>query len=499
MRVSNRFNYCLGAITLVALFCATIPALCQSNEIVVQDIFGRRLNEFGLVLVDWEGYIANPAIKFFVIPPANAVFPGTATLSANNPRLYFDLPSQVGPSGPTKTIAFPDATSIVPVLLSNFPDRDTLDDNHQLTIQFLGADGAPTSLILNVHEIDQDKIDPAPFKVTVDFSKDRTGFFADPQKRQIIQQAADDWAYFMGDMNLDAVGAGAETTFIWDPDGFVTGSFVTNMNSYTGFLLYAYGIHSDALRSGGEGSSAGGFQSSGGVPLQLRRSGGVEVETQGNFNTLGWFLTTSDNDWWTSGNLGNEPNDFYSIPHHEMGHSLIFNPAYPNFATFKGMGFVQDPDVLAYHGTYPAIDAADHLNGEVDDVSRRGAFGYEYFGDMPKRRWLITKLDLLVAQAVGYKLRQTSAFVPLAISTTSLTQGTVSQPYTDTVRATGGIPFYNWTIDAGTLPDGLSLNSFTGEISGTPSVSGTFNFTVRVWEYVEGTTGVAVPLTITIL
>src|SRR6202011_4262933 len=112
--------------------------------------------------------------------------PATATLSANNPRLYFDLPSEVGASGPTKTISFPDAASIVPVLLSNFPDRDTVDDNHLLTIRFTGADGLLTYLVLNVHEIDQDKTDPAPYKVTVDFSKDRTGFFADSQKRPII-------------------------------------------------------------------------------------------------------------------------------------------------------------------------------------------------------------------------------------------------------------------------------------------------------------------------
>ncbi len=96
-----------------------------------------------------------------------------------------------------------------------------------------------------------------------------------------------------------------------------------------------------------------------------------------------------------------------------------------------------------------------------------------------------------------YKIRQTSAFVPLSILTTGLAQG-VGQPYTDTVRAIGGIPFYNWAVDSGPLPDGLSFNSFTGEISGTPSASGTFSFTVRVRDYVEGGAGVTVPLSITI-
>jgi hypothetical protein len=37
---------------------------------VIRDIFGRRINEHGLVVVDWEGQIANPAIKFLIAPPA---------------------------------------------------------------------------------------------------------------------------------------------------------------------------------------------------------------------------------------------------------------------------------------------------------------------------------------------------------------------------------------------------------------------------------------------
>lgn len=470
----------------------------QTGDIVVEDIFGRRLNESGLVLVDWEGYLANPAIKFFVIPPANSAFPATAQLSANDPRMYFDLPSQVGPIGPTKTIAFQSASSRVPVLISNFPDRDTLDSDHLLSIQFTDASTAQTTLTVTVHEIDQDKAVAAPFEVTIDFSRDQTGFFSDAQKRAIVQQGANDWAYFVDNMNLDTVPSGAETTFIWNPDGFVSGSFVTNASPYTGFLLYAYGIHSAALRSGGEPSSAGGFQSSGGVGLPLKRSGGVEIETQGNFNTLGWFLTTGDDDWWRSSNLGSEQNDLYSISHHEMGHSIIFNPAQPLFAGFKNAGAVQDPAILAYHGSYPRIDAADHLAGEVDNASRRGAFGNEYFGDVPSGRWLITKLDVLVAQAIGYKIRKTSAFVPLSIANTSLPIGYASAPYAANLQAGGGIPFYNWTIDSGALPPGLALNSFTGAISGIPNTVGTFSFNARVRDYAEGGTGVAVPLNITI-
>src|SRR5437016_943427 len=68
-----------------------------SAGLVVEDIFGRQVNQHGLILVDWEGYLANPAIKFFLTPPAHATFPARAILTAKEPRLYFNRPSQTGP------------------------------------------------------------------------------------------------------------------------------------------------------------------------------------------------------------------------------------------------------------------------------------------------------------------------------------------------------------------------------------------------------------------
>lgn len=59
--------------------------------------------------------------------------------------------------------------------------------------------------------------------------------------------------------------------------------------------------------------------------------------------------------------------------------------------------------------------------------------------------------------------------------------GIVSTSYSQTITASpAGTGYtYNYTTDPLTLPDGLSLNSSTGEISGTPTAAGTYNFTVR--------------------
>jgi hypothetical protein len=68
----------------------------------------------------------------------------------------------------------------------------------------------------------------------------------------------------------------------------------------------------------------------------------------------------------------------------------------------------------------------------------------------------------------------------LNITTSSLPNGTVNTPYSQTVAVTGGTGGYNWSISAGSLPTGLNIAAGTGVISGTPTAVGTFSFTVRV-------------------
>ncbi|TAE75684.1 MAG: DUF1573 domain-containing protein [Bacteroidetes bacterium] len=57
--------------------------------------------------------------------------------------------------------------------------------------------------------------------------------------------------------------------------------------------------------------------------------------------------------------------------------------------------------------------------------------------------------------------------------------GTAGTAYTHTLGQTG-LGTVTWSISGGTLPTGLSLDGATGIISGTPTVSGTYNFTVQV-------------------
>jgi hypothetical protein len=60
---------------------------------------------------------------------------------------------------------------------------------------------------------------------------------------------------------------------------------------------------------------------------------------------------------------------------------------------------------------------------------------------------------------------------PLSISTISLPNGQVGAGYSATLAASGGTTPYSWSLAGGTLPSGLTLNSVTGVISGTPTAS----------------------------
>jgi hypothetical protein len=69
---------------------------------------------------------------------------------------------------------------------------------------------------------------------------------------------------------------------------------------------------------------------------------------------------------------------------------------------------------------------------------------------------------------------------PTITSVATLPNGTVGTPYSSTIAADDGTPPYTWTITEGMLPAGLTLDSVTGEIAGTPSTPENQTFTLRV-------------------
>ncbi len=83
----------------------------------------------------------------------------------------------------------------------------------------------------------------------------------------------------------------------------------------------------------------------------------------------------------------------------------------------------------------------------------------------------------------------------LTITPTTLPTGAIGVPYSVTIGATGGTSPYSFSLAAGTLPPGLGLNP-NGTLSGTPTQSNTFSFTLGVVDAASVSSTAAVSLTI---
>ena len=90
------------------------------------------------------------------------------------------------------------------------------------------------------------------------------------------------------------------------------------------------------------------------------------------------------------------------------------------------------------------------------------------------------------AQVMDSKGNTASASCSIVVSSSALAlscpTGTaqLGAAYSSALVASGGVAPYTFSITSGSLPPGLTLNTSTGAITGTPTTAGTYNFTARV-------------------
>ncbi len=115
------------------------------------------------------------------------------------------------------------------------------------------------------------------------------------------------------------------------------------------------------------------------------------------------------------------------------------------------------------------------INARVQDLRNSAQTSPQFLESM--MAFEIVGMNLEYARYLAAE-RQRSTTAARIITTTSLPNGTVGAPYSQTLRASGSP--HKWDIAGGSLPPVFRLNPTTGTISGTPTTAGTFGFTARV-------------------
>ena len=83
---------------------------------------------------------------------------------------------------------------------------------------------------------------------------------------------------------------------------------------------------------------------------------------------------------------------------------------------------------------------------------------------------------------------------PLAVTTVSLPQAVINNPYVATLAGTAEATPFTWSVTG--LPAGILLNSLTGALSGTPTVAGTSTVAVTITDSLGNSRTRFVPLTV---
>jgi hypothetical protein len=99
---------------------------------------------------------------------------------------------------------------------------------------------------------------------------------------------------------------------------------------------------------------------------------------------------------------------------------------------------------------------------------------------LPGSGWPPTARRVGMTMPPPYRVSFGAVPVP---SCTALLGGTIGLAYSVTIDSISGVSPFSFAVSSGALPGGLSLNTSTGVIAGTPTTAGTYTFTIAVTDH----------------
>lgn len=87
-------------------------------------------------------------------------------------------------------------------------------------------------------------------------------------------------------------------------------------------------------------------------------------------------------------------------------------------------------------------------------------------------------VTVVSATATTFRVTIQRGAEPVAISSSAVRNGTIGVDYADTVKATGGLGAFSFTLTGGALPQGVVLEQSTGALIGIPRKAGSYAFTI---------------------
>ena len=143
---------------------------------------------------------------------------------------------------------------------------------------------------------------------------------------------------------------------------------------------------------------------------------------------------------------------------------------------FAELGLPEDVCINAVDGAWRWIDVAwDESSYDEESVDWQTIIGTPVLSEDDGD--IFQQPEPAVTAAIRVKLIDNRPPMPPTIVAESLPDGMEGEAYSNRLTAKGTAPI-TWSIVSGVLPEGLSLNEDTGEISGTPAGEGTEVFTV---------------------